>query len=102
MLERSELFRGLGPPALHHVVEAARAVTLQRNDLVFAQDDPAEELFIVRSGRIAIAQRSSDGRQTMVALMEGEDLFGDMKFGATGVRGTPVKRTDLDDGVRLP
>ncbi|HWC38509.1 MAG TPA: Crp/Fnr family transcriptional regulator [Acidimicrobiales bacterium] len=78
LLARSELFRGLDPPALHQMVDAARAVTLQRNDVVFAQDDPAEELFIVRSGRIAIAQRSVDGRQTMVALMEPEDLFGDM------------------------
>jgi CRP-like cAMP-binding protein len=78
LLARSELFRGLGSPALDHVVEVARAVSLQRNDVVFAQDAPAEELFIVRSGRIAIAQRSPDGRQTMVALMEREDLFGDM------------------------
>jgi CRP-like cAMP-binding protein len=78
LLARSELFRGLDSPALHQMVDAARALTLQRNDVVFAQDDPAEELFIVRSGRIAIAQRSIDGRQTMVALMEQEDLFGDM------------------------
>src|SRR5438067_169377 len=78
LMTRSELFRGLDPPALRQVEEVARAVSLQRNDVVFAQDDRAEELFVVRSGRIAIAQRSSDGRQTMVALMEREDLFGDM------------------------
>lgn len=78
LLARSELFKALGAPALDLVVEAAREVSLQRNDVVFAQDDPANELFVVRSGRIAIAQRSPDGRQTMVALMEKDDTFGDM------------------------
>jgi CRP/FNR family transcriptional regulator, cyclic AMP receptor protein len=78
LLVTSELFRDLAPSALGQVVEATRPVSLRRNDVLFAQDDPAEELFIVRSGRIAIAQRSRDGRQTMVALMEREDLFGDM------------------------
>ena len=102
LLARSELFRGLDPPALHQVVDTARAVSLQRNDVVFAQDDPAEELFIVRSGRIAIAQRSVDGRQTMVALMEREDLFGDMPLFDGRPRSAEARALEQSQLVGVP
>ena len=102
LLARSELFRGLDPPALRQVEEAARAVSLQRNDVVFAQDDRAEELFVVRSGRIAIAQRSSDGRQTMVALMEREDLFGDMPLFDGRPRSAEARALERSQLVGVP
>ena len=37
-------------------------------------------MYVVVSGRIAIAKRSIDGREAVVALMEPGDLFGDMGF----------------------
>jgi len=60
-------------------VEAATTTTdLLRNDLLFAEDAPPTDLHVVVSGRIAISKRSIDGRESMVALMERGDLFGEM------------------------
>jgi CRP-like cAMP-binding protein len=60
-------------------VEAATTTTdLLRGDLLFAEDETPTDLHVVVSGRIAISKRSVDGRESMVALMERGDLFGEM------------------------
>ena len=78
LLARAELFSALDSAAVSAVSEDAELRDLQRNDVIVAEGDPAEELFIVRSGRIAITKRSIDGRESVVALMEEGDLFGEM------------------------
>lgn len=72
------LFRDLGPDALAAVARAATLRTLERGDVVFTLEDEPDELFVVDSGRIAIANRSEDGRESLIALMEHGDLFGEM------------------------
>ena len=51
---------------------AASAATKRylRGDLIFGEDDEPDRLCVVASGRIAIAKKSIDGRESMVALME--------------------------------
>jgi CRP-like cAMP-binding protein len=80
LLASVELFSALDPEAVSAVVAAARPCVFERNDLVFSEDDGAEELYVVRSGRIAIAIQAPDGRQSVVALMEEGDVFGEMSF----------------------
>lgn len=45
---------------------------------LFNEGDTAHELFVVVEGRIAIATRSTDGRETLVAVMETGGLFGEL------------------------
>ena len=78
LMARSELLAALGDDALSALAEASREVSLNRAEVLFDQDEPGRELYIVATGRIAIAKRSADGRSSVVALMEEEDLFGDM------------------------
>ncbi|MDQ1373265.1 MAG: family transcriptional regulator, cyclic receptor protein [Actinomycetota bacterium] len=80
LLSRVELFSALDPEGVAAVAAATRPCTMQRNDLVFAEGDRADDLYIVREGRIAITIRSQDGRESVVALMERDDLFGEMPF----------------------
>jgi len=72
------LFAGLDDDALATVVEAGRDLEYRRGDVLFREGDDPDELFVVVSGRIAIANKSIDGRESMVALMEEGDLFGEM------------------------
>ena len=78
LLLRSELLVDLGPDVVAGLAAASRRVELGRNEVLFAQDEPAVEMFMVESGRVAIARRSGDGRSSVVALMEEGDLFGEM------------------------
>lgn len=77
-LADADLFRALPPEAVARVVAASTQHRLRRGDVVFDEGDDANDLYIVESGRIAIANRSIDGRESVVALMETGDLFGDM------------------------
>jgi len=80
LLARSELFQTFGPGDIAEAAAASRSQQLQRNDLVFGEGEPASDLYVVQSGRIAIAKRSNEGRESVVALMEEGDLFGEMSF----------------------
>lgn len=78
LLSDVEFFKGFEGVALDDLVAAAETRMLSRGDVVFTEGDEATELFVVESGRIAIANRSDDGRESVVALMERGDLFGEM------------------------
>ncbi len=80
LLARSELFSAFGSDALDQVVSAARLCQFSRNQVVFSEGDQAAEMYVVQSGRIAIANRSADGRESVVALMEEGDLLGEMSL----------------------
>jgi len=80
LLADVDLFRSLSQDALQRVMGASTARSLRRGDVLFEEGDDATELFIVESGRVAIANRSTDGRESVVALMTAGDLFGEMSM----------------------
>lgn len=78
LLSNAELFADLDPAAVQELATHTREHTLRRGDVIFGEGDDPGELFLVASGRIAIANKSIDGRESVVALMETGDLFGEM------------------------
>jgi len=78
LLRRSELFQALEAGDLARIVGEASHQHLQRGDPVFDEGEPADRMFVVRHGRVAISKRSPDAKETIVALMVAGDLFGDM------------------------
>lgn len=78
LLAESELFKDLTDSELDGIVESASVRELRRGDVLFTEDDESNEVFVVDEGRIAMTQRSIDGRESVIALMERGDLFGEM------------------------
>ena len=78
LFRETTLFAGLDDAALEAIVSSGQDLDLRRGDVLFREGDVPDELFVVVSGRIAIANKSIDGRESMVALMEEGDLFGEM------------------------
>ena len=78
LLAATDLFRDLSDDEVESIVSASRQVDLQRGDVLFAEDDESSEMYLVDSGRLAMTQRSIDGRESVIALMERGDLFGEM------------------------
>ena len=78
LLRDAPLFAEFDEPLLATVSGAAEQRDLKRGDILFDEDDEPDELFLVVRGRIAIANRSMDGRESVVALMDSGDLFGEM------------------------
>src|SRR5205809_670542 len=60
LLAATPLFGRFDEAALASVAEASAEKSLARGDVLFHQQDEASELYVVRDGRIAIANRDRD------------------------------------------
>ncbi len=78
LLAKSELFVDVDPITLMRLADTTTEHRLRRGDKLFEEGQEANALYLVATGRIAIANKSIDGRESMVALMETGDLFGEM------------------------
>jgi CRP-like cAMP-binding protein len=80
VLAGTRLFSALPHDAVAEVAGQATERRLGRNDVLFREGDEAADIYVVTAGRIAIANRSPDGRESLVALMGPGDLFGEMSM----------------------
>jgi CRP/FNR family cyclic AMP-dependent transcriptional regulator len=78
LLAASDLFKDLTDDELDSILAVATTRELRRGDVLFTEEDDSTELFLVEDGRIAMTQRSLDGRESVIALMERGDMFGEM------------------------
>lgn len=102
LLARSDLFSAFDGDALNRLLTGARPLHCERNQTIFVEGDDAGELFVVRSGRIAIGRRSADGRESLVALMEVGDLFGEMPLFDSGERSASARALEPSKVLRIP
>jgi CRP/FNR family transcriptional regulator, cyclic AMP receptor protein len=78
LLTDTDFFRDLSEEDLGFLIPSCTIRSLRRGDLLFEEGDDCSELFVVSSGLIAISKKSIDGRESVVALMERGELFGEM------------------------
>lgn len=102
LLAEVELFGTLPADAVERVAAAAQARTLRRGDVLFREGDPGDELFVVESGRIAIANKSFDGRESVFALMEAGDVFGEMSLFDGRGRSAEARALELSKVYAVP
>ena len=102
LLAGSELFSGFDTGTLDKLVAAARVVLCERNFVLFEEDDPGDELFVVRKGRIAVGRKSVDGRESLVALMEPGDVFGEMPLFDGGNRSASARALERSEVLGIP
>lgn len=101
-LSSIELFSDLGDDVLEQLLDQARSLDLVRGDVIFAEGTEADALYIVESGRIAIGNKSFDGRESMVALMTQGDLFGEMSLFDQLGRSAEARALEPSKVIELP
>jgi CRP-like cAMP-binding protein len=102
LLAEVELFRGIEQDDLAAILDAIEQRSFSRGDVIFTEGDEPNELFVVLSGRIAMANRSIDGRESVVALMEPGDLFGDMPLFDGLMRSADARVLESSDVAAIP
>lgn len=98
----TELFDGIAADLMHPIVASAGTKQMRRNDVLFDEGDPSNELFVVVSGRIAISNQSIDGRESVMALMEAGDLFGEMPLFDNLNRSAQARALEKSEVVSIP
>jgi CRP/FNR family cyclic AMP-dependent transcriptional regulator len=72
------LFEGLNRTRLDALAQACYLKRVPRGAYLFFQEDPAEALYVVRSGSFAIQLSSPDGRELVINEMRYGDCFGEL------------------------
>ncbi len=96
------LFKDLDEASLLELEAKTRSIELRRGDFVFKENDESRELFVVVHGRLAMVNRSFDGRESVVALMQPGDLFGEMPMFDGQNRSTDGRCLEPSELVAIP
>ena len=103
LLACSPLFSALDQRAVATVAAAARPMTMCRNDIVFDEGDAAAAVYLVVAGRVAIVKQAADsGRESVVALMEDGDVFGEMGLFDGGGRSAQARALESSRLLEVP
>ena len=102
-LSRTSFFADAPPELLGRIASAGRERQLVRGDVLFNEGDAADALYLVVRGRIAIAMTSPiDKRESVVALMEAGDLFGELGLLDEGPRSAMARALEPSDVLEIP
>lgn len=76
LLRQASLFEGIADDELAQVSKIASQISFQANSYIFREDDAANDLYVVISGRVAVLIDIGQGRQTMVDTISPGETFG--------------------------
>jgi len=104
VIASSEFFSGASPAVIDAIAARAEERSLVRGDVLFNEGDTPDALYIVLSGRIAIAidNKPFDTRESVVALMITGDLFGDLALLDGGARSALARALEPSKVLRIP
>lgn len=103
LLAQTEFFAGAPRDVLQTMVAAGSELRLVRGDLLFREGDAADALYVVLTGRVAIAIANPiDNRETVVSLMEPGDLFGEMAMLDDGPRSAMARALETSTVLAIP
>lgn len=103
LLLRTAFFADTPPEVLSAISTQAQVCNLQRGDVLFNEGDVPDALFVVLGGRIAIAvgNKPLDSRESMLALMETGDLFGELGMLDSGLRSAMARAIEPSSVLRI-
>src|SRR5882672_9552536 len=78
MLKNVFLFRNLTDEQLSEIEEVARTKSLEADQIVFAEGDEADGLYVVLEGKVRIYRKGHDGNEVEFATQEAGEFFGEM------------------------
>ena len=103
LLAQTEFFADASREELQSLSATATERVLVRGDILFQEGDVADALFVVLSGRVAMAMANPiDNRESMVGLMTLGDLFGEMPMLDGGPRSALARALEPSSVLVIP
>src|SRR5438105_7515733 len=107
LLSTMDLFAELGEPELNKIARLLKEHKFGENELIFAEGEPGDALYIVLHGRVRIATTDHFGRERVLAFYGPREFFGDMAVltgaprsasasASTDVRLLQLRKDDFD------
>ena len=104
VLADTEFFADAPAEMLSTIAAAGKVRELVRGDVLFEAGDEPDSIYVVLSGRIAIAigNRPFDHRESVIALMDEGDLFGEMGMLDTSPRSAGARALEISTVLEIP
>jgi CRP-like cAMP-binding protein len=104
VLADTEFFADAPASMLSDIASAGKVRQLVRGDVLFEAGDSPDSMYVVLSGRIAIAigNRPFDHRESVIALMDEGDLFGEMGMLDSSTRSAGARALEASTVLELP
>jgi len=96
------LFAHVDDDGLRALAELMRHRRYRRNEVVFHQDDVADSLHIVVSGRVKIVLPSEEGDEAIIASLRRGDFFGELALLDGAPRSTTATAVEPTETLALP
>ena len=90
LLGEMPLFQPLWPEERMRLATTMRPKRFAKGEVIFHKDDPATHLYVVSSGTVKISIQDETGREVLIALHRGGDVFGELALFDNGPRSATV------------
>jgi CRP/FNR family transcriptional regulator, cyclic AMP receptor protein len=96
IVARTGIFQTIDPAAVAAVINQMQHVHFSRQQTVYTEGQPGDQLYIIASGKIKLGRRSADGRQHLLAIVGPAEMFGELSVFDPGPRSsTATALTDV-------
>lgn len=80
------LFAEMDPENSRALIDSMNPVAFARGDVLFHEGEPGDRLFVIRSGKIKLGRKSSDGRENLLSIQGPGEMFGELSLFDPGPR----------------
>lgn len=83
---RAGLFHNVDPAAVAAVTDQLTPVRFSRQQNVYTEGEPGDQLYIIVSGKIKLGRQCADGRGHLLAIVGPAEMFGELSIFEPGPR----------------
>lgn len=80
------LFAALEPEAAAALLASMQEHHLQRGEVIFAEGEAGDRLFVILEGKVKLGQTAVDGRESLIAVLGPGGMFGELSLFDPGPR----------------
>ncbi len=101
-LRRCALFAHVATDGLRTLARSMRARRFRRNEVIFHQGDPGNQLHVVASGAVKILLPSAEGEEAIIATLRPGDFFGELALLDGAPRSATAAALEPTETLGLP
>lgn len=83
---RAGIFQRVEPDAVAAVTERLLPAEFLPGQMIFAEGQPGDRLYVIESGKVKISQRAPDGRENLQTVLGPPEMFGELAVYDPGPR----------------
>ncbi|MGB5951975.1 MAG: cyclic nucleotide-binding domain-containing protein, partial [Ornithinimicrobium sp.] len=98
VVTRAPLFAALDQDSADRLIESMAASECLKGEEIFHEGDRGDSLYVITRGKVKLGRSSSDGRESLIAVLGPGEMFGELSLFDPGPRltsATAVNDTDL-------